>query len=59
VCKLANMEPVFQFEFTNIKEEEDAYKSPLIISKPLKSLARNLKDSLVQLNTPHMVEQAW
>jgi len=53
------MEPVYQFEFTHIPEEENEYKSPLIISKPLKSLSRNLKDSLVQLNTSHMVEQAF
>lgn len=65
VTKLANLEPVFAFEFEHSGVRKD---NPLINQsfthnfKAVKSLdkhSRALKEALIQINTPHMVEQAF
>jgi len=66
---LADTKPIFTFEFTQIKEAlEDTEPSPidrkkrispLKKNKPLPEYRRQVKEALAQLNTSHMVEQAF
>lgn len=65
VTKLANLEPVFAFEFEHsgvnkiVHTKDQTHTHHFKAVKSLEKHSRSFKEALIQINTPHMVEQAF